>query len=329
MPAEVPAATACPTSTSACRRASPKTNGSRPPKCSRATAQVVHHTIVYVEPPGGKRSARLDVSFGVRSRLAAAQPLPEGAAKRIPAGSTLVFEMHYTPNGSAQQDKTQIGLLFADVDKIDKEVITCEIGNIDFEIPPGDDNHVVTGTSRPTKQEVTLLSLSPHMHLRGKAFRYELVLPTGEREVLLDVPAYDFNWQTRYVLAEPRMLPAGSVIYCRAAFDNSEDEPRESRPDENGALGRSVVGRNDARLLRRDPAARRSAKAGQQTRRPGLDVVGMFDVGDADHNGGLSKDEASANELLTQHFATIDTSGDEELQLGEILAAIRALESRR
>ena len=72
--------------------------------------------------------------------------------------------------------------------------------------------------------------MSPHMHLRGKAFRYELVLPTGKHEVLLDVPAYDFNWQTSYLLAEPRRLPASSVIFCRAVFDNSEANPANPDP---------------------------------------------------------------------------------------------------
>ena len=66
--------------------------------------------------------------------------------------------------------------------------------------------------------EDVVLSMSPHMHLRGKAFRFEVVLPTGKREVLLDVPAYDFNWQTSYLLAKPRVLPAGSVMYCRAVL---------------------------------------------------------------------------------------------------------------
>ena len=167
------------------------------------------------------------------------------------------------------------------------------------------------------------------MHLRGKAFRYELVLPTGEREVLLDVPAYDFNWQTRYVLAEPRRLPAGSVIFCRATFDNSEANLANPDPTKTVRWGdqsweEMMLGFFDVILPRDD-----QRKPGSKPVHPGLDVVGMFDVGDADHNSGLSKDEASANKLLTQHFATIDTSGDEELQLGEILAAIRALESRR
>ena len=286
---------------------------------------------MYVEPPGGRR--RRDWIFlsayvpGLRY-----DPLPAGAAKRIPPAPTLVFEMHYTPNGSAQQDKTEIGLLFADVDKSRKSRSDHQ----------RDWQHGLRNsarakrttwspaTSQPIGKDLTLLSLSPHMHLRGKAFRYELVLPTGEREVLLDVPAYDFNWQTRYRLAEPRQLPVGSVIFCRAVFDNSKDNLANPDPTKIGPLGRSVVGRNDARLLRRDPAPRRPTRA--TTTKPvntGLDIVGMFDAADADHNDGLNETEASGHELLTKHFAAIDQDDDELLQLGEILAAVRLMANRR
>lgn len=289
---------------------------------------VVHHTIVYVEPPGGK--GRPDWIFlsayvpGLRF-----DPLPAGSAKRVPAGSELVFEMHYTPNGSVQQDTTEIGLVFADVGQIDKEVITCEIGDRQFVIPPGADNHVVTATSSPTSQELTLLSMSPHMHLRGKAFRYELVLPSGEREVLLDVPAYDFSWQTRYVLAEPRRLPAGSVIHCRAVFDNSEANLANPDPAKTVRWGdqsweEMMIGFFDVMLPRDD-----QRKAGIKPVTTDRDIVGKFDVADADHNGGLSEIEASGFKLLKKHFAAIDRNGDELLQLDEILAALRATAVRR
>jgi len=74
------------------------------------------------------------------------------------------------------------------------------------------------------------LGMSPHMHLRGKAFRYEIVKPDGERETILDVPAYDFNWQTTYQFAEPLELAAGSRIACTAVFDNSEDNLNNPDP---------------------------------------------------------------------------------------------------
>jgi peroxiredoxin len=288
---------------------------------------VVHHTIVYVAPPGKRR--RDDWIFlsayvpGLRF-----DPLPSRSAKRIPAESTLVFEMHYTPNGSEQEDTTRIGLVFADSDDTENEVITTEIGNADFKIPPGASSHVVTATSRPTKEEVTLLSMSPHMHLRGKAFRYELVLPTGEREVLLDVPAYDFNWQTRYLLAEPRRLPAGSAIFCRAVFDNSEANLANPDPTASVRWGEQsweemMLGFFDVMLPR---SGDREAATKPVT--TGLDVVGMFDSADADRDGGLAEAEAAGHDLLKQHFTKIDQNSDALLQLGEILGAMRLMAGR-
>lgn len=285
---------------------------------------VVHHTIVFVEPPGAK--GRPDWIFltayvpGLRLNA-----LPAGSAKRVPAGSTFVFEMHYTPNGVAQQDTTKIGLVFADTSRVDKEVITTEIGDPDFVIPPGANGHVVTATSRPTTQELTLLSMSPHMHLRGKAFRYELVLPSGKREVLLDVPAYDFNWQTSYRLTKSRRLPAGSVLYCRAVFDNSPANPANPDPTQSVRWGEQtweemMLGFCDVVLPRDD-----TRKAGKKPIKTGLDIVGTFDAADADHNDGLNETEASAHKLLKQHFAAIDQDHDHLLQLGEILSAARAL----
>jgi peroxiredoxin len=289
---------------------------------------VVHHVIVFVEPPGanGRPDWIFLTAYVPGLRLNA---LPAGSAKRVPAGSTFLFELHYTPNGAPQQDTTKIGLVFADPSRVDKEVITSEIVDPDFVIPPGENGHVVTATSRPTTQELTLLSMSPHMHLRGKAFRFELVLPTGEREVLLDVPAYDFNWQTSYLLAKPRVLPAGSVIYCRAVFDNSKANPANPDPTQSVRWGEQtweemMLGFGDVILPRDD-----TRKAGKKPIRTGLDIVGMFDAADADHNGGLSETEASAHELLKQHFAAIDQDHDHLLQLGEILGAARSLAGHR
>ena len=226
---------------------------------------VVHHAIVYVAPPGSKD--RREWSFltayvpGLRC-----DPFPAGSAKRVLAGSEIVFEMHYTPNGSSQSDRTEVGLIFSDNDSSAqdmREIVTTEIGNESFEIPPGAESHVVTATSRPTDQDLTLVSMSPHMHLRGKAFRYEMVLPDGSREVLLDVPEYDFNWQTRYRLKEPRVIPAGSVIHCRAVLNNSVANPANPDRVANGALGRAIVGRNDAWFLRHPDAAGQHAKERQ------------------------------------------------------------------
>jgi hypothetical protein len=155
-----------------------------------------------------------------------------GTAKKIPKGSMLVFQMHYTPNGVEQDDRSSVGLVFAK-EPPKREARTRAIDQRRFLIPPGDANHEVKSTTTFTK-DAELLSLMPHMHLRGKDFEYQVVYPDGKRETLLRVPHYDFNWQSNYRLTKPLALPAGTRIECTAHFDNSKDNP--NNPDPQAAV---------------------------------------------------------------------------------------------
>ncbi len=137
--------------------------------------------------------------------------------------------MHYAAVGSEQTDITSIALKFADPDTVRQEVATKLMFEPNLCIPPGDATYQVSQTWQ-INQDVLLLSMFPHMHLRGKSFRYEALHASGEVEVLLDVPRYDFNWQHSYVLAEPRRLPAGTCIRCTAVFDNSSSNPANPDP---------------------------------------------------------------------------------------------------
>jgi hypothetical protein len=154
---------------------------------------------------------------------------PKGMAKRIPAGWRVLFVMHYSAVGSEQTDQTSLGLKFADPRTVQQEVATKLMYDPSLEIPPHQANHQVSQTWQ-MKQDVMLLQLFPHMHLRGKSFRYEVHYPDGSEEVLLDVPRYDFNWQHSYVLAEPTRLPAGSRLTCTAVYDNSASNPANPDP---------------------------------------------------------------------------------------------------
>src|SRR5262249_3768830 len=146
-----------------------------------------------------------------------------GMAKKLPKGGLLVFQIHYTPNGTAQTDRSAVGLIFAkEPPKL--EVRTRAISQGRFLIPAGAPNHeVVSRTTVP--RDALLFSFMPHMHLRGKSFEYRAFFPDGKEETLLSVPRYDFNWQSHYRLEEPRRLPAGTRIECTAHFDNSTNNP--------------------------------------------------------------------------------------------------------
>jgi peroxiredoxin len=194
---------------------------------------VVHHIIVYVHPEG-KHTPGDEFLAGYVPGLRI-HPLPEKTAKLIPAGSWLRFQVHYTPVGSVQEDLSSIGFIYADPNEVEQVVQTFPIANLKFELEPFEDNQQVTARSPASGDDVHLLAMSPHMHLRGKSFRYEAEYPDGTGEILLDVPRYDFNWQTQYRLVEPKLLPKGTRIHCTALFDNSENNL--SNPDPSATVG--------------------------------------------------------------------------------------------
>jgi peroxiredoxin len=198
---------------------------------------VVHHMIVFVQPPG---SRPLSQTSGLGAEFLAADVpglppmiLQEGDARFIPAGSKLVFQMHYTPNGSVQTDQSRVGLVFADPKTIVREMKSNTVLNFKFKIPPGAKDFPVEADYR-FPQDSILYSLMPHMHLRGKSFRFEAVFPDQKREILVDVPSYSFDWQNQYVLAKPKLMPEGTILHCIAHFDNSKDN--FSNPDPNVAV---------------------------------------------------------------------------------------------
>jgi len=197
----------------------------------RPTApQAMHHVLVFIEPPGAKSARNASPGEpvwmgGLNGYFAATVPgftgnrYPEGSAKLLPKGAWLKFQLHYTTTGTSAVDQTMLGLHFVDGEP-DRVVQTGSAFNTGFEIPPGLADHEVSGRytfARPGR----LLSLFPHMHLRGAAFRYEIEYPDGRSETLLDVPAYDFNWQLAYHLKEPLRVPAGAQLVATGTFDNS------------------------------------------------------------------------------------------------------------
>ena len=208
-------------------------------ECMPDARPVVHHIIVYIKPPSREGEVTPE-GIPARHLLAGTAPgnppvvLPEGMAMRIPAGSKLIFEMHYTAVGQEMDDRSSIGLILADPKDVKQEVMTGMAINTWFEIPAGAQDHRVDARKRFLRGG-HLVFLMPHMHLRGKAFQYNLIYPDGSRETLLDIPRYDFNWQNSYYFEEPKYVPKGTRMECIALFDNSEEN--HANPDPTQAVG--------------------------------------------------------------------------------------------
>jgi Copper type II ascorbate-dependent monooxygenase, C-terminal domain len=216
------------------------------------SAAHVHHAVVYIRPPDSpwlrhapvgepftastltdaeeRRQAHETTSdlLLVYAPGSAPDQWADGMAKFVPAGSDLVFQLHYTTNGEAASDETSVGLRFAN-SAPRQRVITLQLNNHALLIPPGaDDFRVEVQGTLPN--DATLLSLFPHMHLRGKRFEYDIVHPDGSVETLLRVN-YHFHWQLSYKLAEPRELKAGTKLRAVAWYDNSKHNPHNPDPE--------------------------------------------------------------------------------------------------
>ncbi len=188
---------------------------------------VVHHVLVFVGGAKGRASER-DGYFAAYVPGNGHQAFPPGFAKRLPAGATLRFQIHYTPAGTATTDQLRIGLKFA-AGPPERELKVFGLTNPFLAIPPHAADHAEVASIR-VPADAVVVAFMPHLHVRGRACRYELVAPDGTATTLLDVPHYDFNWQLRYELAEPLKVPRGSTLRFTARYDNSRGNPANPDP---------------------------------------------------------------------------------------------------
>ncbi|WP_199195139.1 MULTISPECIES: redoxin domain-containing protein [Pirellulaceae] len=266
--------------------------------------QVVHHILCFAIPPGTNMDR---FQGGARSFLVGyvpgkiAENYPKGMAKRIPAKSTLIFQMHYTPNGSPQEDLSQLGLSFIDEKEVKYEIHTTSALQRRIDIPPGDGNHEEIADSPRSKDDNTvLLGFMPHMHLRGKSFRYMSVSPAGEKEILIDIPQYDFNWQTAYMLSQPRKMPKGSYIHAIAHYDNSKKNLFNPDPTKTVHWGDQTS--DEMMIGYFDVAVPKNGNAPD----PGIGLLVM---------GASQEDLADRSEKIVQRF---DRNGDGIVQKAEV-----------
>jgi hypothetical protein len=292
--------------------------------------EVVHHVLVHVVPPtnDGKpgKDRRID---GTSHYLAAYAPgyqavsYPEGWAKFILAGSTLRFQLHYTPNGKATRDRSALGLRFSKVPPRHEVRVSAIVGPVD--IPPGDPDFKVEGRL-PVPRAARLMSFMPHMHVRGKSYRYELEMPGSGARTLLDVPRYDFNWQLLYRLSEHIDLPAGSVLKGVAHYDNSAGNPANPDPTRRVAWGEQtddemMLGYFEYYLPDVPPGTPVDLRASAPRTGSGK----TFDSLDRNRDGRITPDESPS----PAQFKAADADGNGEVTRQELKAFLQKRDRRR
>ena len=203
--------------------------------------KVMHHALMLMDYPTVWQHAQPHWHGGAGGFFATfapglpPMPFPPESGGFLPAGATLTFQLHYTTMGEATTDTPRVALyLHARPPALEAQIVGGY--NFEFTIPAGAEDYPVE-TSYVLDRAVTVNGFAPHMHFRGKRFRYEALYPDGRREVLLSVPRYDFTWQTFYMLREPKPMPAGTKILMSGAFDNSSRNPANPDPSKEVRWG--------------------------------------------------------------------------------------------
>ena len=203
---------------------------------------VVHHVIVQVHEKGADARDREEGAGGYWAIYVpgnGANIYPQGFARKIPAGARFSFQIHYTPSGKAKKERLRMGLVFAKSPP-QYEVKTLALANPKIAIPPGASHHVETQTRR-VPFDIPITSYMAHLHIRGKAFKYEVTYADGKTETLLDIPRYDFNWQLRYDYKQPKLIPRGSTLKITAVYDNSAENKANPDPTKLVKWGSQTV----------------------------------------------------------------------------------------
>ncbi|MCI0683002.1 MAG: redoxin family protein [Gemmataceae bacterium] len=207
-------------------------------ECRPGAPGVVHHIVVYIMRPGQRGPLAPDGNLSILVGWAPGDlglVLPPDTARRIPKGSKLRLEMHYTPNGTAVKDRSSVGIRFARQPPRN-ELLQAELANVAIEVPPYDPHYKAEATFR-LPADARLISLAPHMHWRGKHYFYEAIYPDGKKQTLLSVPRWDFNWQNVYRFEEPIKLPKGTRIHTVAHWDNSSNNLLNPAPEKSVRFG--------------------------------------------------------------------------------------------
>jgi mono/diheme cytochrome c family protein len=285
----------------------------------RPGSSVVHHIIA--RPLGGIAPGNDPTVY------------PDGIGQKFGPGMSVDWQMHYHKEpgpGTGSYDQSRIALKFYEDNSMVKyELKGAPLGRFDFQIPAGDSNYSIS-SSQTFEYDTQLVNFTPHMHLRGKAAKYEAFYPDGTSEVLLDVPAYDFNWQTSYGYKEFKKIPKGTKIVFTSWWDNSAENEFNPDPTKTIGWGQPTTDEMSFGFMsyiddsgESRPMFGGGRRGGGEGRRRGFDLAAMIERLDTDGDGMLQKSEAP--ERLRGFFAVIDSNGDGGIDKAEAEAAMRQL----
>ena len=252
----------------------------------------------------------------------------DGVAGVLTAGKDLQWQMHYHKEkgeGTGVWDQSQVAIRFYPKGEDPQyKLQNAELSRYDFVLPAGADN-VSTETEFVFEEDAQIVSFIPHMHLRGKAAKYVAHYPDGKVETLLDVPKYDFNWQTTYEYADFKRVPAGTKVVFTSWWDNSENNPYNPDPTSTVRWGEPTTDEMSFGFM----AFINESNSGSDIfgADGNIDLTAVVAFTDKNRDGKMQREETP--EQAMAYFAMMDTNKDDAVDMDEARAANRFMDAQR
>ncbi len=255
----------------------------------------------------------------------------DGVASVLKAGKDLQWQMHYHKEpgeGTGVWEQSQVAFKFYDSeDDVKYRMLNADLGSFDWELPPGADN-VMAEAEHTFKHDSKIVAYLPHMHLRGKAAKYTAYYPDGTSEVLLDVPKYDFNWQTAYEYEEFKKVPAGTRVHFQSWWDNSAENPHNPDPTVTVRWGEPTTDEMSFGFMSFINEENDGPSAFEDSGDPSdIDLTAVVAFTDKSRDGKMQLDEAPGQ--MKAYFEMMDTNKDGGVDMNEARAANEMLKKMR
>jgi len=282
----------------------------------RPGSSAVHHIVA---PPLGALTPGNDPTV-----------YPEGVGVLLKRGQDITWQMHYHKEagpGTGVLDESKAAIRFYPPGAPVKYLVQGnDLGRYDFAIPPGDAHYAIT-SQFTFDADAQIASLYPHFHLRGKSARYEAVYPDGSKEVLLDVPRYDFNWQTTYAFKQFKRVPAGTTVVYTATWDNSSGNPHNPDPSQTVRWGEPTTDEMMYGYMSFiDESGKQRSYFDEANGVNGVNFMILVALSDRDRDGRMSRAEAPAS--MRTYFPIVDANADDFIAMDEARLATETMRAK-
>jgi hypothetical protein len=202
---------------------------------------VLHHLMTFVTGPeedfwGAERTQESVTRRFVGSYSPGklnAQVFPEGSGVFIPKGHKFSMQFHYVTNGQRTTDKTQLALYFSENEGLQERLVQAVSSR--FILPPNEPNYAIRA-EHIFEEKVVLTGVRARMNYRGKKMKFAIE-EDGLLRDIFSIPAYNYGWQSHYILDEPEIIEAGTRVHVIGAFDNSISNPTNPDPEKELRFG--------------------------------------------------------------------------------------------